>query len=43
MRFDLEVNEANIVLAALGKMPYEQVFEVVAKLQQQAQHQEADE
>jgi len=37
MQFDLTVNEANIVLAALGKMPYEQVFEVVQKLQQQAQ------
>jgi len=42
MKFDLEVNEANIVLAALGKMPYEQVFEVVSKLQSQAQNQEGE-
>ena len=42
MKFDLEVNEANILLAALGKMPYEQVFEVVAKLQSQAQNQEGE-
>lgn len=42
MQFDLTVNEANIVLAALGKMPYEQVFEVVQKMQSQAQNQEAE-
>ena len=42
MKFDLEVNEVNIILSALGQMPYAQVFEVVAKIQQQAQNQESE-
>ncbi len=42
MRFDLEVNEVNIILSALGQAPYAQVFEVVAKLQSQAQNQEGE-
>lgn len=39
MRFDLEINEVNIIMNALGQMPYAQVFEIVAKLQSQAQNQ----
>ena len=39
MKFDLTVEEANIILAALGRMPYEAVWQVVAKLQDQAQSQ----
>lgn len=37
MKFDLTVDEANLVLSALGRMPYESVFQLVAKLQEQAQ------
>ena len=37
MKFDLTIEEANIVLAALGRMPYEAVWQVVAKMQEQAQ------
>ena len=43
MKFDLTIEEANIVLAALGRMPYESVWQVVAKIQEQAQNQEDDE
>ena len=43
MRFDLEVNEVNAILSALGQMPYAQVFEIVAKIQSQAQAQAEEE
>lgn len=36
LRLELTLDEVNAVLVALGKMPYEQVFELVAKIQQQA-------
>ena len=39
MKFDLTIEEANIVLAALGRMPYESVWQVVAKIQEQAKDQ----
>jgi hypothetical protein len=34
-----DVNEVNAVLIALGKLPYEQVVNLIASLQQQAQAQ----
>ena len=42
MKFDLEVAEVNAILSALGQMPYAQVFEFVAKIQDQAQNQEGE-
>lgn len=35
----LSLNELNAVLAALGRMPYEQVASLIANVQQQAQPQ----
>jgi hypothetical protein len=39
MKFDLTIEEANIIMAALGKMPYESVFQLVEKIKAQAQEQ----
>lgn len=39
LKFELTVEEANVVLAALGKMPYEQVVSVIVKIRDQAQAQ----
>ena len=39
MKLDLTVEEANIIMAALGKMPYEAVFQLVDKIRSQAQAQ----
>lgn len=39
MTFEFTVEEVNVILQALGNAPYAQVFQVVAKLQQQAQTQ----
>jgi len=36
MKLELSVNEVNAILAALGQMPYAQVFELVQKIRQQA-------
>jgi hypothetical protein len=35
----LNVNEVNVILKALGTMPYNQVTEIVAKIHAQAQEQ----
>jgi hypothetical protein len=35
----VDVNELNVLLAGLGKLPYEQVFQVFNKVAQQAQDQ----
>ncbi len=35
----LTIPEANIVMAGLGKLPFEAVFEVIGKIRQQAEHQ----
>jgi len=37
--FELTLDEANLILKALGKMPFEQVFELIGKLNQQANKQ----
>jgi hypothetical protein len=39
MTLDLNVNEVNLIMQALGNMPYAQVFELVRKIQEQAQAQ----
>ena len=39
MKFELTVEEANLVLTALGRMPYESVFQLINNMQQQAQNQ----
>lgn len=39
LKFELSINDANLVLGALGKMPYEAVAELVANLRTQAQPQ----
>jgi len=36
MNLDLSLEEVNIILSALGKAPYEAVFEVVNKIKSQA-------
>jgi len=39
MKLDLTLNELNIILNSLGRMPYESVFELIAKIQIQGQQQ----
>lgn len=39
IKFELTIEEANLVLASLAKMPFEQVFNVIGKLRQQAEEQ----
>lgn len=39
LRFEMTVEQANQVLSALGKLPYEQVYKLIEQLQQQASHQ----
>ena len=39
IKFDLTIDEANLVLASLAKMPFEQVFNLIGKLKQQADEQ----
>lgn len=39
LNFELTVEEANLVVAALAKMPFEAVAGLIPKLQQQAQSQ----
>ena len=36
MEFEFTIEEVNIIMAALGKAPYEQVFQLVEKIRQQA-------
>jgi len=40
--FKLTENEANLVIVSLGKMPYEQVYLLMNKLQQQVSDQQAE-
>lgn len=42
LKFELTINEANLVLGSLGKMPYESVAELIGKLREQAQPQLAE-
>jgi hypothetical protein len=39
MKLDLSIQEINIILASLGRMPYEAVFELVEKIRSQAKEQ----
>lgn len=39
LKFELTVEEANLVIAALAKMPFETVVVLIPKIQQQAQSQ----
>ena len=39
MKLDLSVTEINVILSALGKAPYEVVFELVEKIKKQATEQ----
>lgn len=39
MKLDLTIQEANLILASLGKMPYESVFALIEKIQAQAKEQ----
>lgn len=39
MNFNVTVDEANLILESLGKMPFEKVFALVNKLQEQARNQ----
>ncbi|WP_020536760.1 hypothetical protein [Lewinella cohaerens] len=39
LKLELTVEEVNLILSALGKLPFEQVFSLVNKIQQQAAEQ----
>ena len=39
LKFELSLDEANMILAALGKAPFEQVAGLIGKLREQAQPQ----
>ena len=39
LKFELTLDEANLVLAALGKAPFDQVAGLIGKLREQAQPQ----
>lgn len=39
INFQLTVEEANIIFRALGKLPFEEVYEVIGKLNSQANQQ----
>ena len=39
MKLDLSIQEINLILASLGRMPYEAVFGLIEKIQEQAKAQ----
>ena len=39
MNFNLTIDQANLILHALGQLPYQQSFQLIAELQKQAQAQ----
>jgi len=39
LKFELTIEEANVILGALGKQPFDTVATIITKLQQQAQPQ----
>jgi hypothetical protein len=39
MKLEITLDEVNTILGALGAQPYTQVFQLVTKIQQQAQEQ----
>jgi hypothetical protein len=36
MNFEFNIDELNVIMAALGRMPYEQVFQLVENVRNQA-------
>lgn len=42
LKFEITLDEANIILASLGKQPFEAVASLVKKMQEQAQPQVAE-
>ena len=38
-KIDLTLNELNVILAFLGKQPYESVYQLIENIQKQAQQQ----
>jgi hypothetical protein len=42
MKFEFTLDEINIIMASLGKAPYESVFQVIDKIKEQAQPQLAE-
>ena len=42
MKLELSTQEVNTVLAALGKAPYEMVYELISKIHSQAQQQDTE-
>jgi hypothetical protein len=42
LKFELTLDEANLVLAALGKAPFDQVAALIGKMREQAQPQLAE-
>jgi len=36
MNFEFTIEEVNVIMAALGRAPYETVFQLVEKIRQQA-------
>jgi len=39
MKFDLTLDQANLILASLAKMPYEAVFQLIEEMKKQAAEQ----
>lgn len=39
LKFELTIEEANVILTSLGRQPYETVAAIISKIQQQAQPQ----
>jgi hypothetical protein len=39
LKLDLSIQEINLILASLGKLPYEVVFGLIEKIQAQAKEQ----
>jgi hypothetical protein len=37
--FELSLEEANLIFKALGKLPFEEVYELIGKMNEQANHQ----
>lgn len=42
MKLELTINEINLIMSALGNVPYAQVYELIEKIRSQAQAQLAD-
>ena len=39
VKFEFTVDETNLILEVLGQLPFKQVYQLIAKIQQQAQAQ----